>query len=186
MNDRWQDLMEEGLNRFAEGDVPAAIVKLREGVAEAGTDQDRLAVSNTNLGRALFAAGDLDGAEKAFKHAMAAWHNTPSADGHGTGLAVFGLAQIALERGDLQMAVLHCRHAIQLYSETVGADHPDTAAAINLTGYITMLRGDIAGAEPLIKSALRIFERHFGSEHPDTIQTREFYRQILEELRRAE
>jgi tetratricopeptide (TPR) repeat protein len=186
MSSDWQQAMERGAQAFGAGDAAGAADAFREAAEIAEGDPARIAAAQTNRGRALLVAGDIDTAEASFKAALAAWQKAPQPDKHGMGLAAFGLAQASLERDDLAFAVLHCRHAIQLYEKSIGADHVDMAAAINLTGFILFLKGDFGGAEPLVVRALSVFERHLGRDHPDALETREFLAAIRERLKPLE
>jgi tetratricopeptide (TPR) repeat protein len=102
------------------------------------------AVALYNLGNALRAAGQLDGAEAAYREAV-------RLDGNHHGAAIDALAELLLSRGNLKEAIATC--------QTIVALIPNDPSAHSRLGNALKAKGDLDGAVAAYRAAAAAAEK---------------------------
>jgi serine/threonine-protein kinase len=143
---------------------PGAERLLREGIAierrAAGPDHPEVMINVLHLADLLQNRGDLAAAESLYREANASGRrNNPT--GHLlTGEALFGLAQVELQRGDTAGAERDLQTSNDIAERIYGVDHRYMYGASRIqVAEIRMGRGDYAGAERIL---LDVFESQRG------------------------
>ena len=118
-------------------------------------------VFQNNLGVALQAAGDLDGAAKALRAAAAIWQRTGLDETPDALNTLNNLAAIETLQGRPQAAEPLFARAVALRKALYGASGA-TAALLNNHGKVLLLLGQPARAEPVLAEAVAMAARHAG------------------------
>ncbi len=118
----------------------------------------------------LQAAGDLAGADAAFRRALAIQE---AASGAPTDLtrSLNGLAGLLRLTGSCSEAEALYRRALELPESDVGPEHPIRADSLNGLGHLYWTLGRLRDAEPLVRHALVIRERTLGADHEKTAES---------------
>jgi tetratricopeptide (TPR) repeat protein len=119
------------------------------------------------LGRSLFGAADLDGAELLFRRALAIDEKALGPDHPDVATDLNNLAALLHTKGDYVGAEALYRRALAIAEKTLGPDHPDVARDLNNLAALLKARGDYVDAEPLYRRALASDEKTLGPDHPD-------------------
>ena len=149
-------------------DLPRAERVLREGLAQI-TEQDdekhEASLSN-QLGRTLQAQGDLAGALKYTRRALAIDEKVYGPEHPTVAIRANNIGQILKDQGDLAGALEYTRRALAIGEKVYGPEHPQVAIFANNIGQILKDQGDLAGALEYTRRALAIDEKVYGPEHP--------------------
>jgi tetratricopeptide (TPR) repeat protein len=118
-------------------------------------------VFQNNLGVALQAAGDLDGAAKALRAAAVIWQQTGLEETPDALNTLNNLAAIETLQGRPQAAEPLFAKAVAVRKALFGASG-GTAALLNNHGKVLLLLGQPARAEPVLAEAVAMAARHAG------------------------
>jgi tetratricopeptide (TPR) repeat protein len=155
---------------FNRGDTEAAMPLLGRGLAiqEAALGADDVVLIDTlrAVGNASLAAGDLAGAEEAYRREgelialhFGAVHMDAAAHAYNT-------ARFMVEVGDYERAESLYRKAADIIQELEGADSARMAYALLGIGNVQTFRGEIGKALETLEHALEIAREQVGSNHP--------------------
>ena len=149
-------------------DYPAAERYARQSLdlAERLGDEAAVAHSVNNLGTVLRDRGNLDGAEAAYRHALAIDEATHGPEHSTVAIRLSNLGTVLHDQGDLDGAEAAYRRALVIDEMTYGPDHPAVATRLNNIGVVLRNRGDLDGAEAAHRHALEIDEAAYGPSHP--------------------
>jgi tetratricopeptide (TPR) repeat protein len=137
---------------------------LREGIAierrAAGPDHPEVMINVLHLADLLQNRGDLAAAESLYREAIASGRRINPTGHLLTGEALFGLAQVELQRGDTAGAERDLQSSNDIAERIYGVDHRYMYGASRIqVAEIRMGRGDYAGAERIL---LDVFESQRG------------------------
>lgn len=184
-----QGLVFQGIALHNEGEPRKATGLLRQ-AKELAAGEGHLFITGmalSNLGTALQALGDLDGAEEAQRESLAIAERIGSASGIAAQLQVLGL--LYQERGELAKALDHLERSRSRYVAL--GDRMMEARSLNAISRVQWLQGDFAGARGASERALRI-SRDIGSRREEAVALNQLGRilvwleQPAEALRRQE
>jgi tetratricopeptide (TPR) repeat protein len=130
---------------------------------------ERSAALRFELGRALWAAGDLRRARVLMEAALEVREELLGADDHRTIATLSALGSLLQAQGDLAGAQTALERALALAEATLGGEHADTAVILTNLAWTLRFQGDLAGARALLERALRVSERTLGGDNPDTV-----------------
>jgi len=136
--------------------------------AEPAQDE-RAAALCFELGRALWAAGDLRRARAFLERALEAREQLLGPTDHRTIATLSALGSLLQAQGDLAGAQTALERALELAEATLGSQHADTAVILTNLAWTLRFQGDLAGAHELLERALAVSERTLGGDHPDTV-----------------
>ncbi|GAB5533912.1 MAG: hypothetical protein Rubg2KO_01610 [Rubricoccaceae bacterium] len=162
-----QTLEEQAQVARLTGDTDRAIALIREGLENAGDDDDVRANLLIGIGVALQIQADYDGAEAAIQDALEL-DPSPfrSAD------ALVQLSSALGAAGEYERAQSLLEEAIPTLTRVVGADHPTTIEAQFNLGNVLRISGDPAGAEPLYREVLAARQEIYGPDHDQVSATK--------------
>jgi tetratricopeptide (TPR) repeat protein len=150
-------------------------------VAVARGEDERQAALCFELGRALWAAGDLRRARANLERALEIREQAHGPTDHRTITTLSCLGSLLQAQGDLAGAQSSLERALQQAEVTLGGDHPDTAVILTNLAWALRYQGDLPGARAVLERALDASERTLGGEHPDTIDRLEGLGLLLRE-----
>jgi tetratricopeptide (TPR) repeat protein len=131
--------------------------------------EDRVAALSFELGRALWAAGDLRRARAQLERAFEIREQLLGDRDDRTVATLGALGSLLQAQGDLAGAQAALERALELSEATLGPDHPDTAVVLTNLAWTLRFQGNLAGARDHLERALRVSERTLGPDHPETI-----------------
>jgi tetratricopeptide (TPR) repeat protein len=137
--------------------------------ALARREDERTAALCFELGRALWAAGDLRRARSNLEHALAICEQVLGPTDHRTISTLSCLGSLLQAQGDLPGAQSSLQRALELAETTLGPYHSDTAVILTNLAWAFRYQGDLPGARGALERALDVSERSLGPDHPDTI-----------------
>ena len=105
-------------------------------------------------GLVLLAAGDVDGAERAHRDALAIWRKTLGAEHPAVAYALTGLAEVSSARGDWDRAEALARQALAVRRDALPAGGTLVALSEAVLGEVLAARGDFEQADSLLNHAL--------------------------------
>jgi tetratricopeptide (TPR) repeat protein len=155
---------------FARGDYPAAkewltrALTIAEGHLPVG--DPRLAVYTSNLGQALQALNDLDGAADCYRRALKIDEAYYDADHRMVATRVNNLGAVLKLQNDLKGAKAQFERALKIFEKHFGADHPNVGTLVSNLGGVLEDLGDLAQAKAHYQRALKINEAHYAPDHP--------------------
>jgi tetratricopeptide (TPR) repeat protein len=132
-------------------------------------EDERTAALCFELGRSLWAAGDLRRARANLELALEICEGVLGAADHRTINTLSCLGSLLQAQGDLAGAQAALERALQLAEGTLGWEHPDTAVILTNLAWALRYQGDLPGARSALERALEVSERSLGGDHPDTI-----------------
>jgi tetratricopeptide (TPR) repeat protein len=130
---------------------------------------DRVAALGFELGRSLWAAGDLRRARAQLERALEIRQQLLGDHDHRTVATLGTLGSLLQAQGDLAGAQTALERALELSEATLGPDHPDTAVVLTNLAWTLRFQGDLAAARSHLERALRVSERTLGPDHPETV-----------------
>ncbi|HEY7199567.1 MAG TPA: tetratricopeptide repeat protein [Candidatus Dormibacteraeota bacterium] len=130
---------------------------------------ERSAALSFELGRSLWAAGDLRRARAQLERTLEIREELLGPDDHRTIATLSALGSLLQAQGDLAGAQAALERALPLAEATLGANHPDTAVILTNLAWTLRFQGDLAGARLHLERALAISERTLGQDHPETV-----------------
>ncbi len=160
------------VNDAAEADARLLALPHLDAVTEAARERgedERTAALCFELGRSLWAAGDLRRARANLEQALEICEQVLGAADHRTINTLSCLGSLLQAQGDLAGAQASLERALELAEGTLGWDHPDTAVILTNLAWALRYQGDLAGARGALERALQVSERSLGGDHPDTI-----------------
>ncbi len=149
--------------------LPVPHLDLAARIASEPVDGERAAAVCFELGRALWAAGDLRRARAQLERALAIREHVLGPNDHRTVAALSALGSLLQAQGDLAGAQSTLARALELAEATLGADHADTAVVLTNLAWTLRFQGDLAGARAHLERALAVSERILGPDHPETV-----------------
>ena len=132
-------------------------------------DSERVAALCFELGRSLWAAGDLRRARAQMERALEIRQQLLGPTDHRTVATLSALGSLLQAQGDLAGAQSTLERAPELSEATLGASHPDTAVVLTNLAWTLRFQGDLAGARAHLERALHISEQTLGPDHPETV-----------------
>jgi tetratricopeptide (TPR) repeat protein len=163
-----------GLQRAA-GNFDAARARLRAVLDRASAafgEASMAVVSAANaLGVAGKYAGDLAGAEAAYRRAMAAFDGLPGADPLIRAGLLHNLGGLAHSRGDTAAGIPAAEQGLALRTAVLGDGHPDVARDLNALGALYHLADRLGDAAAAYGRALQVFEYRYGPGHFEVAMT---------------
>jgi tetratricopeptide (TPR) repeat protein len=130
---------------------------------------DRAAALCFELGRALWAAGDLRRARSNLERALEICEQVLGPTDHRTISTLSCLGSLLQAQGDLAGAQSSLQRALEQAETTLGPYHPDTAVILTNLAWALRYQGDLPGARVALERALHVSERALGPDHLDTI-----------------
>jgi tetratricopeptide (TPR) repeat protein len=130
---------------------------------------DRQAALCYELGRALWAAGDLRRARAQLERALEIRQQLLGERDDRTVATLSALGSLLQAQGDLAGAQSALERALELSEVTLGPDHPDTAVVLTNLAWTLRFQGDLVGARGHLERALHVSERTLGADHPETV-----------------
>jgi tetratricopeptide (TPR) repeat protein len=130
---------------------------------------DRVAALCYELGRSLWAAGDLRRARAQLERALEIRQQLLGDRDDRTVATLSALGSLLQAQGDLAGAQSALERALELSEVTLGPDHPDTAVVLTNLAWTLRFQGDLAAARGHLERALRVSELTLGADHPETI-----------------
>ncbi|MBI4603177.1 MAG: tetratricopeptide repeat protein [Planctomycetes bacterium] len=119
-----------------------------------------------NLGLALGARGDIQGAEQFFRDALQMYRQACPSDHPEVATILNNLGWSLWTRGDRQGAELLVREGLEMKRRLSPGDHSRLAVSLNNLGTLLADRGDLQGAESFYREALEMLRRLFPQDHP--------------------
>jgi tetratricopeptide (TPR) repeat protein len=136
----------------------------------AGPEADeRVAALCFELGRSLWAAGDLRRARAQLERALEIRQRLLGESDLRTIASLSALGSLLQAQGDLAGAQSALERALELSEATLGAEHADTAVVLTNLAWTLRFQGDLAGARARLGRALEVSERTLGADHPETV-----------------
>ena len=132
-------------------------------------DSERAAALCFELGRALWAAGDLRRARAQLERALAIREELMGPNDPRTVAALSALGSLLQVQGDLAGAQSTLERALELVRATLGTEHADTAIVLTNLAWTLRFQGDLPGARAHLEQALAVSERILGPDHPETV-----------------
>jgi tetratricopeptide (TPR) repeat protein len=157
------------------GEYPAAMNRLDAALtrAAAAFGESSLAVVSAanSLGMARKAAGELDGAEAAYRRAEAALRGLVDPDPLIEAGLLHNRGGLAHARGDAAAGIPQAERGAALRTSLLGADHPDVARDLNALGALYQLGGRLDEAGRAYEQALAVFGHSYGPDHFEVAMT---------------
>ena len=157
-----------GLSRYYVGNLAGAIEDLQISL-KIGTDHGNtevaLAPNRLNLGLALAATGDLDGAAPLLEQVRAMWTAEPGAVAEAA-LVTKAIAWVELRRGHLDRAFELATESLALVRQALEPDHPEVAASLTLLGDVEHARGANERATAHFEAARMIWSAPANARNP--------------------
>ena len=169
-NAQWERYNEDGLRRFAQGDLAGAEQAFVAAVREAerlGEEDLPLAASLSNLGQLQYRQRRYDAAESPFRRSLAIRERRLGADHPGVVQSINNLAALHYAREQLDDAERLFRRALEITDRSVGASHADIATCLNNLARLYLRRNDLASAGPALARLLVLREEALGATHPE-------------------
>ena len=138
-------------------------------VAEQPPDGERSAALCFELGRSLWAIGDLRRARAQLERALEIRAQLLGPTDHRTIATLSALGSLLQAQGDLAGAQSALERALELAEATLGPEHADTAVILTNLAWTLRFQGDLAGARVHLERALAVSERTLGADHPETV-----------------
>ncbi len=132
-------------------------------------DSERMAALCFELGRSLWAAGDLRRARAHLERALEIRQQLLGPSNHRTIAALTALGSLLQTQGDLAGAQSSLEQALEQAEATLGAEHADVAVILTNLAWTLRFQGDLAGARARLERALAMSERILGPDHPETV-----------------
>jgi tetratricopeptide (TPR) repeat protein len=132
-------------------------------------ESERAAALYFELGRSLWAAGDLRRARTCLERALEVRQQLLGPTDHRTIATLSALGSLLQAQGDLAGAQSSLEQALELAEKTLGAEHADTAVILTNLAWTLRFQGDLAGARALLERALAVSVRTLGGDHPETV-----------------
>jgi len=148
--------------------VPHLDFAVRAG-GEPAAAEEHLADQCFELGRALWAAGDLRRARTQLERSLDLRLRLLGDQDPRSIAALSALGSLLQSQGDLAGAQAALERALELSEATLGADHADTAVVLTNLAWTLRFQGDLAGARTHLEHSLQISERTLGPDHPETV-----------------
>jgi serine/threonine-protein kinase len=152
------------------GDYPRSREQLDAAVALATErlplDEPRRGNALRSSGRTRFAQGDLDGAERHLRDAIASHEAAGGSTDPAAAEDRVALAAVLAARGDFAGAEPLLREALEAQRAAFGDDHPALATTANDLATVLARKGDLAAAIPVATEAVEIQKRVLGPLHP--------------------
>ena len=124
--------------------------------------------SLNNQAFSLQEQGDLAGAERLLRRAVAVAETSLGPDHDDTAGSLNNLAGLLESKGDLAGAEALYRRALAIAEKVLGPDHPHTATSLDNLAVLLDAKGDFSAAEPLYRRALAVSQKALGPDHPTT------------------
>ena len=121
-----------------------------------GEQNVHLAESLNNLGNALAAAEDLDGAAREYKRALEIWNLQAGPESSHTIIGHTNLGSLALIREDFDGALREFERALAI-AESLMPSHPTIPETLTSIGATYLQRGSAADAIPHLERALKMY-----------------------------
>ena len=135
---------------------------------EDGLEPRQCAILLTGLGNLLKAQGDLNGARRYLKRALAINEQVLGPIHPDTASSLGALGWLIKDQNDLIAARPLFERALAINEQVLGMSHPATASSLVALGELLKAQNDLAGARPLLEQALAIREQSLGLTHSDT------------------
>jgi tetratricopeptide (TPR) repeat protein len=132
-------------------------------------NDERVAAVCFELGRSLWAAGDLRRARAQLERALEIRQRLLGENDLRTIATLSALGSLLQAQGDLAGAQSALERALELSEATLGAEHADTAVVLTNLAWTLRFQGDLAGARAHLGRALQVSERTLGPDHPETV-----------------
>jgi serine/threonine-protein kinase len=165
--------------RLSADDYEEAAILYREAialrVAQYGQDHLSIATLRSGLSRALRLSGDLAGAEREARAAIAIDARVLKKDDWRRAKHLNALMMILRQQRDFAGALAMARESLRINRVALGDDHPDVASNLHSVGTLHTLLENYADAPPPLRESLERFATRFGPEHPETATTRAAY-----------
>ncbi|HXM55437.1 MAG TPA: tetratricopeptide repeat protein [Candidatus Dormibacteraeota bacterium] len=136
---------------------------------EQPSDGERTAALCFELGRSLWAAGDLRRSRAQLERTLEIHEQLLGPQDHRTIATLSALGSLLQAQGDLAGAQSVLERALEHAQVTLGPDHPDTAVILTNLAWTLRFQGDLAGARGHLERALTVSERTLGPDHPETV-----------------
>jgi serine/threonine protein kinase/tetratricopeptide (TPR) repeat protein len=131
-----------------------------------GPIHPKVAESYNDLGVVLLHRGDLSGAERLIRQALAL-RSRSGTNGLSVAESLDALGVLLRESHDLEQARRMHDRALTIRTNLLGAEHIKVAASLNNLAWVLHDQGDLSGAERLQQEALRQWKKLLGPEHPN-------------------
>jgi tetratricopeptide (TPR) repeat protein len=132
-------------------------------------NSERAAALSFELGRSLWAAGDLRRARSCLEHALEIRQQLLGLTDHRSIATLSALGSLLQAQGDLAGAQGALEHALELAEATLGTRHADTAVILTNLAWTLRFQGELAGARALLERALDVSEQTLGGDNPETV-----------------
>jgi tetratricopeptide (TPR) repeat protein len=132
-------------------------------------EDGRAAALCFELGRVLWAAGDLRRARANLERALAIRERILGPADEGTIRSLSTLGSLLQAQGDLAGAQEALSRALGLAEPTLGAGHAETAQILASLAWTLRYQGDLAGARAHLERSVAASQTALGSDHPDTV-----------------
>jgi tetratricopeptide (TPR) repeat protein len=147
--------------------LPHLDVITRSALARA--QDDRAAALCFELGRSLWASGDLRRARVSLERALGIRERLFGRSDQRTIATLSRLGSLLQAQGDLAGAQAVLERALTLAEATLGREHAETALILTSLAWTLRYQGDLAGARARLERALHVSHRALGQDHPDTV-----------------
>jgi tetratricopeptide (TPR) repeat protein len=151
------------------------------GLTLSHSEDERAAALGFELGRWLWAAGDLRRARASLERTLEIRERRLEPDDQRILMTLTSLGSVMEEQRDLDGAQETLERALALAERTLGREHPDTAKILTSLARTMRHQGDLASARTLLERGLRASEDLLVSDHPDTIARLEGLAVLLRE-----
>lgn len=165
-------LGEYGNVQLAVGDFAGAIGTYTELLAQEetryGPMHRQVAASHADLSRAYRRKGDVAGAEKHIRAALAIDAVVLPKDDWRLANHLNALMFVLMIQRDYQAALDTANEGLRINRLAYGAEHPEVANDLNSVGMLRAMLGDYAGAKEPLREALRLTAVTWGENHFET------------------
>ena len=151
------------------------------GLTRANSEDERAAALGFELGRLLWAAGDLRRARVNLERALEFREQRLGPEDKRTLMTLTTLGSVLEEQRDVDSAQETLQRALDATERTLGPEHPDTAKILTSLARTMRHQGDLASARALLERGLQASEGVLVPDHPDTIARLEGLAVLLRE-----
>jgi tetratricopeptide (TPR) repeat protein len=131
-----------------------------------GTSRALVGIHESVLGLARDDQGDLDGAEKYERAAVAELRALPGGDRIELGSALISLGHVLTAKGDPVQAEKAIREGLSIYQRLIGDAHPYVANGLDRLARLQLLQGNYEEAKRSAEQAIAIRKTKLPGEHP--------------------
>jgi predicted Zn-dependent protease len=186
---KWQVYNDAGANAYRQGQYDEAETSWQNALKEAegiGAEDQRVAISLTNLARLHVMRGKYSEAESLYQRSVTIWEKTVGPEHRNLAVSLNGLAAVYHRQHRYGEAEPLHKRSLAIQEKILGFEHPDTATSLMGLASAYAAQNKYSEAEPLYKRGLAVYEKAFGSDHPNLAVGLQNYATLLRRLNRVD